>query len=81
MRHLAIGGGALRELNQLRAPMAAVFDYFLKQKEELERYKQKYGELSDAEPSNGATENGVEYDDELEIEEVSEDGSDTEQEK
>lgn len=80
MRHLAIGGGALRELNQLRAPMAAVFDYFLKQKEELERYKQKYGELDESEPSNRATENGVEYDDELEIEEVSEDGSDTEQE-
>lgn len=79
MRHLAIGGGTLRELNQLRAPMAAVFDYFLKQKEELERYKQKYGELDDSEPSNGATENGVHYDS-LEIEEVSENGSDTEQE-
>ena len=81
MRHLAIGGGALRELNQLRAPMAAVFDYFLKQKEELDRYKQKYGELDDTETSsNGETENGVEYDDELEVEEVVEDGSETEHE-
>ncbi|GFP56310.1 adenylate cyclase [Trichoderma asperellum] len=72
MRHLAIGGGTLRELNQLRAPMAAVFEAFMAQKEELERYKQKYGELDDDDRSNGVmTADSVE---ELE------DGSDTEQE-
>ncbi|KAL7922617.1 PP2C domain-containing protein [Trichoderma austrokoningii] len=49
MRHLAIGGGTLRELNQLRAPMSAVFEAFMAQKEELERYKLKYGELDDGE--------------------------------
>jgi adenylate cyclase len=47
MRHMAVGGGMLRELNDLRGPMAAVFDYFSQQKQQLERYKQRYGELSD----------------------------------
>ncbi|KAM0514663.1 hypothetical protein ACHAPE_006659 [Trichoderma viride] len=72
MRHLAIGGGTLRELNQLRAPMAAVFEAFMAQKEELERYKQKYGELDDDDRSNGVMTADS-------IEEV-EDGSETEQE-
>lgn len=72
MRHLAIGGGTLRELNQLRAPMAAVFEAFMAQKEELERYKQKYGELEDDDRSNGVmTVDSIER---------LEDGSDTEQE-
>ena len=47
MRHLAVGGGVLRELNDLRGPMAAVLDFFVQQKQELDRYKQRYGELSD----------------------------------
>ncbi|EHK26366.1 uncharacterized protein TRIVIDRAFT_211694 [Trichoderma virens Gv29-8] len=82
MRHLAIGGGALRELNQLRAPMAAVFEHFLKQKEELDRYKQKYGPIDDDEPSNGVTIRGDIEDGESgeDAEDSEEDGSDTEQE-
>lgn len=79
MRHLAIGGGALRELNQLRAPMAAVFEYFLKQKEELDRYKERFGEINDDEPSNGVNIKG-EVEDVENDEDVEEDGSDTEQE-
>lgn len=79
MRHLAIGGGTLRELNQLRAPMAAVFEFFLKQKEELDRYKEKYGPIED-EPSNGMTIRGEIEDVEEEVENSEEDGSDTEQE-
>ncbi|KAF3077364.1 hypothetical protein CFAM422_000545 [Trichoderma lentiforme] len=79
MRHLAIGGGTLRELNQLRAPMAAVFEFFLKQKEELDRYKEKYGPIED-EPSNGVTIRGEIEDVEEEVENSEEDGSDTEQE-
>lgn len=74
MRHLAIGGGTLRELNQLRAPMAAVFEFFLKQKEELDRYKERYGELDD-ERRNGVADD-VEDDDDDDDDE----GSDTEQE-
>jgi adenylate cyclase len=72
MRHLAIGGGTLRELNQLRAPMAAVFEAFRAQKEELERYRQKYGELDDNDRSNGVILPSN-------VEEI-EDGSETEQE-
>lgn len=79
MRHLAIGGSTLRELNQLRAPMAAVFEFFLKQKEELDRYKEKYGPIDD-EPSNGVTIKGEIEDVEEEVEGSEEDGSDTEQE-
>ncbi|KEY65168.1 hypothetical protein S7711_08278 [Stachybotrys chartarum IBT 7711] len=47
MRHLAMGGGVLRELNDLRAPMAAILDFFVQQKNELARYKAMYGELPD----------------------------------
>ncbi|CAH0048025.1 unnamed protein product [Clonostachys solani] len=54
MRHLARGEGTLRELNDLRGPMSAILDYFVQQKRELERYKDKYGDLSD--PDNGVEE-------------------------
>lgn len=45
MRHLAKGNIVLKELNELRAPMAAVFDHFKQQQEELARYKALYGPL------------------------------------
>jgi adenylate cyclase len=61
MRHLARGEGTLRELNDLRGPMASILDYFVQQKRELERYKDKYGDLSNSD-------NGVE---ELQSEEAS----------
>lgn len=51
MRHMASGGGVLKELNDLRAPMDAVFSFFKQQRDELARYKQMYGELP-AEGSN-----------------------------
>ena len=42
---MARGGGVLRELNDLRGPMGMVLDFFIKQQEELARYKARYGEL------------------------------------
>lgn len=51
----------MRELNDLRGPMASILDYFVQQKRELERYKDKYGDLSNSD-------NGVE---ELQSEEAS----------
>lgn len=46
LRYLAYGGnGPLEALDELRAPMAAVFEYFAQQKAELEQYKKMYGEL------------------------------------
>ncbi|UNI15108.1 Adenylate cyclase [Purpureocillium takamizusanense] len=45
MRHIAIGGGVLRELNDLRAPMASVLDFFANQQKELEQYRKMYGAL------------------------------------
>lgn len=47
MRHLAQGGGVLRDFNELRGPMASVLDYFVQQKQELERYRELYGRLAD----------------------------------
>lgn len=35
----------MKELNELRAPMDAIFAYFKQQQDELARYKQLYGEL------------------------------------
>lgn len=48
MRYLAKCDGPLRELNQLRAPMASVLDFFVQQKKELDRYRETYGELPSA---------------------------------
>ncbi|KAM4059472.1 protein phosphatase 2C domain-containing protein [Hirsutella rhossiliensis] len=45
MRHLAVGSGALRELDELRAPMDAVIDFFVQQKRELDLYRKRYGAL------------------------------------
>lgn len=40
-----MGGGILRELDELRAPMDAVIDFFVQQKRELDLYRKKYGAL------------------------------------
>lgn len=53
MRHLAIGGGTLRELNQLRAPMAQIFSVFAEERDELARYRQKFGPLTEEGDSDG----------------------------
>lgn len=55
MRHLALGQPALRELNDLRGPMSLVLDFFVKQQQELSRYKQMYGELP---PEDGIDDGG-----------------------
>lgn len=48
MRHLAKGSGVLKELNELRAPMAAIFEHFKQQQDELAQYKALYGPLPDS---------------------------------
>ncbi|KAK0657195.1 protein phosphatase 2C [Cercophora newfieldiana] len=63
MRHIAIGGGPIAHLSDLRAPMTDILKSFTAQLKELQQYKQKYG----------ASSNGR-------VEEVSDTGSDTEQE-
>lgn len=55
MRHLASGGGALRELNDLRGPMSLVLEFFVQQQQELARYKQMYGELPPLEGDQNTT--------------------------
>ncbi|POR36681.1 Adenylate cyclase [Tolypocladium paradoxum] len=84
MRHLAMGGGVLHELNDLRGPMAMVLDFFVSQKKELEQYKQRYGALPG--PEDGATHDEAEQEEESDSEEEDDDedhseegGSDTEQ--
>ncbi|KJZ76588.1 Adenylate cyclase [Hirsutella minnesotensis 3608] len=47
MRHMAVGGGVLRELEDLRAPMDDVLQFFIQQKKELDMYRAKYGALPD----------------------------------
>ncbi|KAF7551298.1 hypothetical protein G7046_g7762 [Stylonectria norvegica] len=45
MRHLAIGRGPFKELEDLRAPFAAILDHFASQQIELERYRLQFGPL------------------------------------
>ncbi|CAM1507214.1 Fc.00g068550.m01.CDS01 [Cosmosporella sp. VM-42] len=96
MRHLAIGGGTIKELTDLKGPMAAVLDHFNSQRDELERYRKMYGALppADSSPIDSSDEDDDDDDgdtlnkvktivdaDTLNSEEKSEDdGSDTEQE-
>jgi len=74
MRHIAIGSGPITHLGDLRAPMATVLSGVAAQLAELQRYKERFGELNDN--INGAEE--IEMD-ESESDDT-EDGSDTEQE-
>lgn len=46
-RHLAIGHCDLQDLDQLRAPMKDVLGGLAEQLRELQRYKARFGELSD----------------------------------
>ncbi|KAJ2984916.1 hypothetical protein NUW58_g5812 [Xylaria curta] len=52
LRHAAVGGGPIKQLEDLRAPMAAVFSHFTEQLAELERYRAKYGPLEGGEGSD-----------------------------
>lgn len=45
MRHIAMGGGQINSLDDLRTPMAVVLDNLAIQLAELEKYKAKYGDL------------------------------------
>jgi adenylate cyclase len=69
MRHLAIGGGVIKELDELRGPMSDILDELTAQRKELERYKKRYGKLPSPESSD---------DDEDDYD--TDEGSDTEQE-
>ncbi|PHH89593.1 hypothetical protein CDD83_5706 [Cordyceps sp. RAO-2017] len=65
MRHLAMGGGTLRELDDLRAPMEDVLEFFVQQKRELDMYRERYGAL----PHSAGSSREVEEEDEDEEEE------------
>jgi adenylate cyclase len=75
MRHLAMGGGAIHHLSDLRAPMTEILKSFTSQLAELQQYKARYGALEPA----GCV-NHVEELDDSSSETESETGSDTEQE-
>ncbi|KAJ2906050.1 adenylate cyclase [Zalerion maritima] len=47
LRHMAMGKGPISELNDLRAPMAAILDAFSSQMDELQRYRNMYGPIQD----------------------------------
>ncbi len=49
---MAVGGGPISTLDDLRAPISSVLDVFQQQMAELQRYKARYGtieELGDVE--------------------------------
>ncbi|OTB05955.1 hypothetical protein M426DRAFT_121713 [Hypoxylon sp. CI-4A] len=46
MRHIAMGGGPIASLDDLRTPIAVVLENLAAQLAELEKYKAKYGELT-----------------------------------
>ncbi|KAL2207233.1 PP2C-domain-containing protein [Sarocladium strictum] len=56
MRHMATGSGVLRELNDLRAPMASVLDHFAKEQKKLAKYRARYGDISSDESSDSEDE-------------------------
>lgn len=52
MRHLAIGGGPITRLDDLRTPMSVILDNLAIQLAELERYKARYGPLTEEDESS-----------------------------
>ncbi|KAI0523772.1 protein phosphatase 2C [Xylaria bambusicola] len=56
LRHAAMGGGHIKQLEDLRAPMAAILSHVSKQMAELERYKAKYGPLEPSDNEGSDTE-------------------------
>lgn len=69
MRHLATGGGIIKELDELRGPMSDILEELTAQRKELERYKKRYGKLPSPHSSDDDQDD---YD--------TDEGSDTEQE-
>jgi hypothetical protein len=53
---MATGSGVLRELNDLRAPMASVLDHFAKEQKKLAKYRARYGDISSDESSDSEDE-------------------------
>ena len=52
MRHLAIGGGPITRLDDLRTPMSVILDNLAIQLAELERYKARYVPLTEEDESS-----------------------------
>ncbi|KAH8166806.1 hypothetical protein CIB48_g1447 [Xylaria polymorpha] len=56
LRHAAMGGGHIKQLEDLRAPMAVILGHVTQQMAELERYRAKYGPLESSEDEGSDTE-------------------------
>ncbi|RWA06496.1 hypothetical protein EKO27_g8608 [Xylaria grammica] len=56
LRHTAMGGGHIKQLEDLRAPMAVILGHITKQMTQLERYRAKYGSLESSEDEGSDTE-------------------------
>ncbi|KAL1893783.1 hypothetical protein Sste5346_006286 [Sporothrix stenoceras] len=84
LRHMAMGGGPIHHLDDLRASMTDIFAAFTHQMSELQAYRAKFGPLNAVHRAEDEMEVEEIDDDEEEDEEEDEDeedeGSDTEQE-
>ncbi|KAI1333241.1 protein phosphatase 2C [Xylariaceae sp. FL0255] len=56
LRHIAMGGGTIKQLEDLRTPMAAILSQVAIQMAELEKYKAKYGPLESSDDEGSDTE-------------------------
>ncbi|KAK3341208.1 hypothetical protein B0T25DRAFT_334445 [Lasiosphaeria hispida] len=56
MRHIAIGGGPIVQLSDLRAPMSAVLASVAEQLAELQRYKARFGDIDEYDEDGSDTE-------------------------
>ncbi|KAJ8122481.1 hypothetical protein ONZ43_g1336 [Nemania bipapillata] len=56
LRHTAIGGGRIKQLEDLRAPMALILGHIAKKVADAERYRAKYGPLESSEDEGSDTE-------------------------
>ncbi|KAI3323387.1 protein phosphatase 2C [Xylariaceae sp. AK1471] len=56
LRHTAMGGGHIKQLEDLRAPMADILSQVAAQMSELEKYRAKYGPLESSEDEGSDTE-------------------------
>ncbi|EFW99531.1 adenylate cyclase [Grosmannia clavigera kw1407] len=72
LRHMAIGGGPIGRLDDLRGPMADVFASFQHQLAELQQYRTRYGSIELVDNAGDADDAHDAHDDD--------EGSDTEQE-
>ncbi|KAI0394798.1 protein phosphatase 2C [Xylariaceae sp. FL0594] len=54
IRHMAIGGGSIKQLEDLRAPMTVILNHVAKEMSELEKYRAKYGPLVENSEDEGS---------------------------